>query len=239
VKSTPPTIEPDDQHGKKISHPSYGVVKIHRVSGTTELFDSAFKHQYFISLEVCKAAKYTDGTHDFIHEDYAEGGHRQLLEVWMSETQFAQAITSMNLGSGSPCTIVRHGGKGIPLPEKEDLQKSHKEMVREKLEGKVESFKALADRVRKMREEKKRPTLKDLDQLVHDLDCMVGNFEGNMEYYAGCFEEHMEKTVAAAKSEIEVHLLSSAERLGINRDQVPQLETDDDGGPLRLAKPQG
>lgn len=227
MKSTPPTIEPDKQHGSKVTHPSYGVVKISRISGQAELFDSAFKHQYFIGLEIDKAAKYTDGSHDFIHEDHAVD-QRQLIEVWMSEAQFARAITSMNMGSGSPCTIVRYNGKGIPLPEAEDLQKSHKRMIREKLAGKMDRARKIVQDLRDMREQKKRPTLAQMDEIAQNLDSMVGNFERNMEYYAGCFEEHMEKTVAAAKAEIEVHMLASANRLGIDRDQVPQLELNNE-----------
>lgn len=228
MRTTPPTVEPDDHHGKKITHPSYGVVKITRISGTAELFDSAFKHQCFIGLQISKAAKYTDGSHDFIHEDHAVD-QRQLIEVWMSEAQFARAITAMNMGSGSPCTIVRYNGQGIPLPEAEDLQKSHKQMIREKLRGKMDLARNIVQDLRDMREQKKRPTLAQMDEIVRSLDNVVGNFERNMEYYAGCFEEHMEKTVAAAKAEIEVHMLTSANRLGIDRDQVPQLELTQKG----------
>lgn len=169
-------------------------------------------------MSIGPAIKETDGSHDFIFAD-----NREYIEVWMSETQFAQAITSMNMGSGSPCTLVRLGSQAIDAPEREDVINSHKEMVKEKLGKVMDQQIATAQKVKEWREAKHRPTLKELDGLLDNLTIHASNFESNMGWYAQCFEEHMEKVVGSAKAEIESHLLASADRLGVDSSDLPAL----------------
>jgi len=228
-KITPPTVEPHEDDGQKFTHPSYGVVKVTRVSGQSALFDSAFEHQHFIALSICRAARYSKDGYDFIHEDTGvAGSHREIVEVWMSETQFARAITSVGAGSGSPCTIAHENGKQVPEPEREDAQKGHKDLVKRKLQGELDDLQKMASDLREKRNAKKRLTLAEMDAMIQTMELTAQQFASNMAFYAGCMEEHMEKTVASAKAEIEVHLSVQAQRLGINRDKVPQLEIQDD-----------
>lgn len=227
-KTTPPTVEPDSMHGHKYTHPSYGVIKISRVSGETTLFDSDFQHQHFISLSVCKAAKYDDGHHSMIHEDHGDDG-RSIVEVYMSEAQFARAITSMNMGSGSPCTLNRVHNKSVPLPEAEQAKERHIDGVNEKLSGAMNKQREIVGLLERWRSDKHRPTLKEMDELIMDLGCATDNFKSNMEYYGRCFEEHMEKVVLDAKTEIETHILATTERLGVQ--DKPSIEFGGDDVP--------
>lgn len=217
---TLPKIEPDDQHGQKITHPSYATVAVHRVTGRTELFDSALEHQHYITLSVRKAEKFTDGSHDFIMS------RDEYIEVAMSETQFARMITSLNMGSGVPCTLQHFDGKQVEQPLKEDMLNTHRDMVEDKLKGIMDRQDALGSKVRKWRDTKHRPTLKELDDLAESLECASQHFESNMRYYARCFEEHMEKVVAEAKTDVEAHALATTGRLGIIRDKMPELGFD-------------
>lgn len=217
-KYTPPTVEPDDMHGQKFSHPSYAVVQISRVSGAAELFDSSISHQHYITMRICRATKHGDGSHDFIF-----AGER-LIEVAMSETQFARVITSMNMGSGAPCTLQYLDGKMVDQPEREDLLNTHKEMVQDKLTGVLEAQITIGKQVAEWRKQKHRPTLKELDTLAQELHGMAAHFEHNMGYYASCFEGHMEEVVDEAKAEIETHMLATAGRLGVEREELPAIE---------------
>lgn len=214
-QSSPPTVEPDAQHGQKFSHPSYAVVKINRCSGQVELFDSSFTHQHFISLSISPATKHTDGSHDFIF-----GSNKDLIEVWMSETQFARAITSMNMGSGSPCTLNRFDGKNVDAPEREDLLNTHTEMVKTKLTEVMDAQSSLGNQIVEWREAGHRPTLKEMDWLASRMHLISSNFASNMAFYAGCFQEHMEAVVDEAKTELETHMLASADKLGLDKQPV-------------------
>ena len=216
---TKPVITKQEDGKVKREHPSYAVVQVSRVSGKAELFDSSFSHQHFISLSIRPAIKHEDLTHSFIFPT-----NKEYIEVFMSETQFAQMITSINMGAGSPCTLNRLNNESIPKPDKEDQLNSQREMVAGSLEKVMDRQKGIADQIKKWRDEKHRPTLKELEEIHRDLESAVGNFSNNMSFYANCFEEHMEVTVGKAKAEIESHLLATAGRLGIQ--DVKPLEIE-------------
>ena len=84
----------------EVSHPSYGSVVLTRASGHQRLFGSPFRHQHFITFEIHRAVdqRSLSNTRTF---------HRGLpiIEVRMSEAQFARFITSGGNGEGTPCTL--------------------------------------------------------------------------------------------------------------------------------------
>lgn len=221
VKRTPPMVEPDKHHGSKFTHPSYATLHFSRVSGYSELFDSSFTHHHYIIMRVHRAVKYTDGSHDFIHPG------EELIEVAMSESQFARAITSMNMGSGSPCTLQRFNNKSVDQPLAEDRINSHRDMVTSKLDGVMKKQEQLGKMVAKWREDKHRPTMKELEELTGELERAASHFKANMTFYAQCFEEHMERVVDDAKTEIEAHVLASAGKLGVSAEHFPRLTGSD------------
>ncbi len=219
-----PTYGPVDRLGHTaVSHPSYATINISRVSGRKELFDSSFTHHNYITLSIRSADRIVDGPTESIYSK------EEYIEVAMSESQFARAITALNMGSGAPCTLVRRNGKGIPQARPESVVGNHTEMVRDKLKGAFERQKATAAKIRKWREEKHRPTLAEMDQMVQDMEGQAANFHKNMDYFAGCFEEHMETVVDAAKTEIEAHVLATADKLGFRQDEMPRLEVHEGG----------
>ena len=82
-------------------HESYGMLGFSRVTITPPagLFGSSIKHGNLIVLRIHQAERRRDYQRDWI-----SAGER-LIEVQMSASQFADAITSMNIGDGVPITI--------------------------------------------------------------------------------------------------------------------------------------
>ena len=90
----------ETQFGTKTSHPSYGTLAFsRRTGGATPLFGSSIEHRDTIAMTLYHA-NVTRG----LHEDHVYG-NKAIAEVEMSYSQFAEAITSMNMGSGVPVTI--------------------------------------------------------------------------------------------------------------------------------------
>ena len=83
------------------THPSYGSLSINRTTGQANLFNSEINHQHFISLEISRSEVIEDDT------DYRCWPIKSIIQIWMSEVQFARAITSFGSGSGTPCTLKR------------------------------------------------------------------------------------------------------------------------------------
>lgn len=81
-------------------HPCYGMLGFSRRScPTTPLFGSSIQHRDTI----CMTLKHGElGRH--LNNDYYFG-KGIIAEVEMSYSQFAEAITAINVGDGVPCTI--------------------------------------------------------------------------------------------------------------------------------------
>ena len=92
---------------KKEKHPSYGMLGFSRRQGSkTNLFGSSIQHQNTISMTLRQGEM-----HRGLNTDWFFGGD-VIVEVEMSQAQFAEAITSMNMGSGVPVTIRYQENKG-------------------------------------------------------------------------------------------------------------------------------
>ena len=81
-------------------HPAFGMIGFSRVSGRENtLFGSSIKHNDRIVMQL------KHGTQDrHLHED-CYYGHGLITEVEMSYSQFAECISTLNVGDGVPCTI--------------------------------------------------------------------------------------------------------------------------------------
>src|SRR5271157_1310881 len=117
-----------------LKHESYGMVGINRTqSSGTYLFGSIANHRSFITLSVKRASVTRHLASDWYHAE-----SRDLIEIEMSHSQFAELITSPGIGDGVPCTIRAFNEKLVeecPAPEEfeskyaEDLKATTKETV--------------------------------------------------------------------------------------------------------------
>lgn len=220
VERTKPIVDVDDRGDKTYRHPSYGVIKFSRISGFTELFHSATKHQHFVSLRIKRAILSDHSGYERVY------GREELIEVYMTESQFARAISSLNSANAVPCTIQHILRERVEQPEGEDKRKSHVDMIQEKLDGKLRAMSELGDQIAAWRREKKRPTLAELEELGKQIHRIAGHFESDMPFYAQIFEEHMETVLNDAKTEIEAHMMATAGRLGIQGESPEMLEDE-------------
>ena len=199
-------------------HPSWGKINISRVSGQATLFRSSLQHNHFISLTISKARVVdSGGASDFLMSD------EELIEVYMSETQFARMITSIGMGEGAPCTINRHGGESVEDCPEQDRKQFVIDAHDEHLADHDSKMRELLGRLQRMKTDKHRPTLKELGEIVHELSCYTGNFKTSHKYYREQFTEEVEEILDDARTEIEAHILHSAGKLGINREDLPRL----------------
>ena len=97
---------------ERAKHPSYGQLSITRVNSSHHqtLYGSPIKHDSFISMRLHESEVYRENGVERHHAGTC------LVEVNMSEAQFAQLITTLNIGGGTPVTISRIDGKNIDRP---------------------------------------------------------------------------------------------------------------------------
>ena len=198
-----------DEKGRE-THPAWGMIGISRVTSTpgAVLFDSDIKHQHSIVVRISEGERERDLKRDWLRP------RKQLIEVQMSEAQWAAFVSSVGSGSGVPCTIrARENNYDVPGLEFEPrLQHSMDEVRRAGDE-------ALAEIRRAFEAVKEKPNKGNL----RHLEAMIENAPSNMQFAAKSLSEHAEGVVQKARVDIESMVLSKAEQLGIDPAELGEL----------------
>jgi len=210
--------------GTKETHESYGLVGVSRRTGDPgPLFGSSIRHGNYVALTVRRAEKNRD-----LHRHWYFG-HESLIQVEMSNTQFAEMITSMNIGDGVPCTIRYIENKRMENPPEtqqrqifEDEFKADVQKVGGKISSAIENAKMLLST---------KGTIKKADKqrIIGLLESVAQDINSNMPFVETQFNNAMDKSVHEAKGEIEGFIQNKITSLGIEaiRDQFPQITNEE------------
>lgn len=189
----------ETQFGTKTSHPSYGTLAFSRRTGNARpLFGSSIEHKDIIAMTLYHA-DITRGLHyDSIYGDKA------IAEVEMSYSQFAESITSMNMGTGVPVTI-RWTEKDGNIPPCEFVSKREQfaSEFKEKRKKATNESQQLIKEVADLFNQKKSLTKADKEEILMKLSKLNSDIGCNLDFIADQFNEKMDKTVMEAKGEIE------------------------------------
>lgn len=213
------------------THPAYGQIGISRVSGQAKLYGSALDHHHsFIRLEI----RHSERRHS-LHRDW-HFGKDVIVEVNLSHAQFAEMITTPNVGTGVPCTLSFHStkpGAGMVPPIAESMQTEAEKVVEgfkedqaevvEKLRSQVQEGQALLD--------KKAINKGDREALRGILDYVMREVECNRPFAVSQFQEAAEKVVTQGKAEIEAFTTMAVQNLGLSK--LSELTELASGEPLR------
>lgn len=211
--------------GTKTSHPAYGTIMFNRANGCRRsLFGSSIEHSNVITMEVKHADIERGLNRDWVY------GKSPIVEIEMSYSQFAEAITSFGQGNGIPCTI-RYTEKDGKIPECDFISKRKQfaDEFKEKREEAVSESKELIKEITELFSQKKALTKADKESVMRKLNKLSMDIGCNMDFIADSFNEQMDKTVMEAKGEIEsfcqnkINTIASA-ALVEHRDEILQLE---------------
>lgn len=201
---------PDDEFERE--HPSYGILHIARTSGGTSairLFGSPLATHYgTIRLTISKG-KWLHG----LHHDRYFGMNKDFIEIEMSAAQFADAITSLNIGSGTPCTIRYVGGERVPDPPDHATEAEH---IRDNFEGSLNKFADKARAYRKRIEEltSKLPA-KAKNEIRIALDVIEDQLASNVPFVVKQFQEATTRITTSAKAEVDAFVTGVVRAAGL------------------------
>jgi len=195
------------------THESYGLIRFNRVTGSPKtLFGTHLKPQHFIEMTVLKGERINkDG-----YEHYY--GNEQLIRVWMSATQFAECITSMNMGMGVPCTIRSlHKEKDFDFPpeqiiETEKIQTYFRKRMKDfgsTIREKLKSVRTILDKSGSI-------TKGDRNFISNSLSETLQEIELNIPFFLEEYEEASQKIVTQAKTEFDAFVTHAATRIGLD-----------------------
>lgn len=203
-----PTKKPGTLHSDFImTHPSYAQVGVNRVSSTgSTLYGSEMNHRNTMRLTIYTSELHRGLSNDRYHAD------RRIMEIEMSESQWATLISSPNIGHGVPCTLIAKDGHMYPsLPLPEDKSALFK---KEAMETCQDAYKRL-EALREVLETATMPA-KARKAIEHELDMAIQELRSNLPFVLTQFEEHIEDTVEKGKQE----LMAFAQMNGITARRV-------------------
>jgi len=213
-KRIPHTITEEGSRSTE-THEAFGLVKIDRIQGRQPLFGSHLEnHGTYFNLTVCQAQVDHELGRDWYYP------RAQLIEISMSAAQFAELITTLNCGSGVPCTVDRVDGVRMERVPTSNRTESHK--IRSSFEKSISSLvkfvKKSATEVEAILE-KKSLTKTDKAAVLGALHKTLMELESNAPFMVESFQEAAEKVVTAAKTEVDAFMSLSLHRMGLDAAQ--------------------
>lgn len=206
----------------KDEHESYGLLGISRVTSSKphSLFGSSIKHSNTIMLRISKASVRRELSNDWY---FGEGG---LIEVEMSTTQFAEAITSLNVGEGVPVTIRRIDYRGMADPPEVKARERIRGEFKDKTKEIAEQFNSKIEEVKTILQ-KQSIGKNDREAILKALLTVRDRLTGSLPFIHEQFDEALDKTTMEAKGEIEAfftHAITNAGRAALSAgEDTPSL----------------
>ena len=138
-----PRAELDDTFGNKrttYSHPAFGQIGVSRVQGGNgTLYGSDFRHHGYVVVRIAHSTMQRDLSRDWYHAG------KQIIEVALSESQWATMVSSLNMGEGVPCTIESLHGKLVPAITPRDETDEFKNDMRQGVQKPLRALQRLRE----------------------------------------------------------------------------------------------
>ncbi len=192
------------------THPSYGLIGFSRRNGgKRNLFGSSIKHNQSITLTIKTAEHRRDLNRDWYH------GRKELIEVEMSIDQYSQLLTSMNIADGIPCTIRSREYVRVENPP----FTSKVDTFNKEFKNRMHNLGVDIDKNTRVAldilDNKKSFTKEDIKLIKQALAGYTTEIRSNIPFVVEQFSEAMDKTVTAAKAEIEAFKQQQITQLGL------------------------
>ncbi len=180
------------------THPAFGLIGASRVSGQTSLYGSDFVHQNFVTITIRKSKNFRGLSRDW----HAEDG--DVASVALSEAQWASFVSSLNCGSGVPCTLEYVMGENIPmLPPPEDVSGKFADEMSSTLLEIQQKLEALSNDARLPAWAKR------------EIGLSAARITGSTGFVAKQFSEHVEEAVEKAKIEVNAYATATIQKAGL------------------------
>lgn len=200
-----PIVGPEPERDGYERHPAWVTIGASRVNSSAPgkvMFDSDIRHQHYVTVRVCEARRKRDLNRDWIHAG------TQIVEVAMSEAQWASFVSSMNTGSGVPATLEWREALADPQVPGMEYEPRLMESMAEVHEAAV---RAQADVLAAFQAYTQQKTAANL----RSLQAAIENMTPNIDYAAKSLGEHAENVVQRARADIEAFVIAKAEQVGL------------------------
>lgn len=197
---------------KTEKHESFAMLGIARVhcSGGQNLFGSSIKHYDTIRLQIKPAE-----VDRHLNRDWYHATQIPYIEVEMSYSQFAEAITSLNQGDGVPVTLKYLNGKQIAECPFTNKRLEFENEFEDKMKDISSKLKKLTERTEELLNEKKALTKSEKEEVIKSIKSLRQEIGSNIPFIQQSFNEQMDKTVLEAKGEVEGFVMNKIISTGL------------------------
>jgi len=203
-----PTTEPSGNNMSETvtKHPAFALIGASRVQGSTNLYDSDFRHNHYMTITI-RASE----LHRSLNRDW-HFGRNEIIEVALTESQWATFVSAPNMGSGVPCTLQYLQGKVIPgLPDPVKRTDQFAAEIKKKLADSLASIDKALEEIAATGLSKPKQ-----ERLAGAFKAARGALQGHLPFIAEQFDEHMENTVEKAKQEVHGYMTNVLQRTGLD-----------------------
>jgi hypothetical protein len=216
-----PTEPVTNERGDE-SHPAFGSISASRISCTPGqvLFDSDILHDRVIRVRIGRMVRIRDLKTDRLHPT------RELIEVDMSEAQWASFVSSMNT-QGVPCTLRRlPDERDVPgLPHAPRLAQS----IAEVHGAAQEAFSAIQQAMADLEALDPKAGVRERREALRTLRACINNAVPNVDFAGKMLAEHAENVVQKARADVEAMVAQKTTQLGIDAPRFPMLDAAEQG----------
>jgi hypothetical protein len=215
------------------AEPSMGIVSFSRISAGGKgigLFGSEIMHDTAICMRVYHGAEERRLNASNYTFDY-DSGIRPVIELLLSPLQFSELLTTMNVGSGVPCTIkyTELTGGVEHKPSETNARTQAQSELREKSRKIASSLNALLASLNdKTLSQSKRTAQYEQARMIKQ------EIESNLPYLMEMYSEAMDKVAVDCKSEVEAFVLHRVIETGLTALKSVSMNLPE---PLQLEEP--
>lgn len=195
-------------------HASFGIISASRVQGKTHLFGSHVdQHLAYIRLSISQAEVAHSNERDWYRD------RDELISVDLSASQFAELITSMNVGVGVPCTLRRVMMEQVaPVPQETVTEATKiKTNFHSRISALVEFLDSSKKKAESLLSTPKALNKKEKEDLLYVFAKTLQEIKDNAPFIVEAFVEATEKVETNAKAEIEAFVNLVVTRLGVQK----------------------
>ena len=211
-----------------IKHNSFGNISITKsFGGERHLYGSSIEHRNSITLKITHSELHRNLNYDWYYPT------SPIVEISLSPSQFAEAITSIGDGNGVPCTIryTEKDGKAedTPFESKYDI---FKQEFAEHIDNIKKETVNIRNEIADLFKNKKAIGKTDRELILKKIDSIIQDVGSNTKFIQKQFQEQMDKTVTEAKAEIEAFTQNKITNMGLEaiRQEIislPEINNED------------
>jgi len=198
---------------KEEKHESFGMLSFSRInaSGGVALHGSDLEHSTVIAMRLNHGIKKRGLSHDWYHAT------ESIAEVYMSQNQFSELITSMNMGDGVPVTLryTERDGK-LDEPDFTSVVDTHRNEFKEQTATVAKDAAELLETMKELLGGSGTVKKADRQAILGKAEKVMRELTANMPYMEKCFAKSMDNVVTDAKGTIEAFYQHRVVEAGLN-----------------------